>query len=45
MPKVGTGKNAKHFAYSDKGMAAAKKEAARTGKPLEKAPRPQRPGR
>ena len=30
MPKVGD----KHFSYSKRGVAAAKKEAKRTGKPL-----------
>ena len=30
MPKVGT----KHYSYTKAGMAAAKKEAARTGKPM-----------
>ena len=30
MPKVGT----KHFSYTPKGEAAAKREAARTGKPM-----------
>ena len=30
MPKVG----GKHFSYGPKGMAAAKKEAKRTGKPM-----------
>jgi hypothetical protein len=29
--------NKKHYSYSKKGVAAAKKEAKRTGKPLRKA--------
>jgi hypothetical protein len=33
MPKVGS----KHYSYSKRGVAAAKKEAKRTGKPLKKA--------
>ena len=33
MPRVGS----KHFAYSPKGMKAAKKEAKRTGKPMKNA--------
>jgi hypothetical protein len=32
MPKVGTGKSAKHFSYTKKGEAAAKREASRSGK-------------
>ena len=32
MPKVGK----KHYAYDDKGRAAAKKEARRSGKPVTK---------
>lgn len=32
MPKVGTGKSAKHFSYTKKGEAAAKREAAQSGK-------------
>jgi hypothetical protein len=32
MPKVGS----KHYSYSKRGVAAAKKEAKRTGKPLKK---------
>lgn len=35
MPTVGTGKNAKHFPYTAAGRAAAKKEAAKTGKNVE----------
>lgn len=31
MPKVGS----KHFSYTPKGIAAAKKEAEKTGKPLQ----------
>ena len=32
MPKVGSGKTAKHYSYPTAGRAAAEKEAARTGK-------------
>ena len=32
MPKVGSGKSAKHYSYTPAGRAAAKKEAKRTGK-------------
>ena len=34
MPKVGSGKTAKHYSYSKAGRAAATKEAKRTGKPV-----------
>jgi hypothetical protein len=34
MPTVGSGKGAKEFSYGKKGIAAAKKEAKRTGKSL-----------
>ena len=34
MPKVGTGKGAKHFSYDKAGIAAAKAEAEKTGKKL-----------
>lgn len=34
MPTVGTGKQAKEFPYTPAGIAAAKKEAKRTGQPL-----------
>jgi len=33
MPKVGS----KHYSYGKKGVAAAKKEAKRTGKPMKQA--------
>lgn len=36
MPKVGKGKQAKHFPYTKAGEKAAKKEAEKTGKPMEK---------
>lgn len=36
MPKVGSGKNAKHFAYTKAGYKAAAKEAKKTGKPISK---------
>jgi len=36
MPKVGS----KHYSYTKKGVAAARKEAKRTGKPLKKAKKP-----
>jgi len=36
MPKVGS----KTYSYSKKGVAAAKKEAKRTGKPMKKAKKP-----
>lgn len=32
MPKVGSGKTAKHYSYTTAGRAAATKEAKRTGK-------------
>ena len=32
MPKVGSGKTAKHYSYTTAGRAAAEKEAKRTGK-------------
>lgn len=35
MPRVG----AKHFSYGPKGQAAARKESARTGKPIVRAPK------
>lgn len=35
MPKIGTGRSAKHFAYTETGMQAAREESARTGKPLD----------
>lgn len=37
MPKIpqGKGKKAKHFAYDEAGMTAAREESARTGKPVE----------
>jgi len=34
MPKVGTGKDAKHFPYTKQGKEDAKKEARRTGKSM-----------
>ena len=34
MPKVGSGKTAKHYSYTTAGRAAAEKEAKRTGKPV-----------
>ena len=34
-PKVGS----KHYSYGPKGQAAARKEAARTGKPVVQAPK------
>lgn len=34
MPTVGSGASKKHFSYGKKGVAAAKKEAAKTGKPM-----------
>ena len=36
MPKVGR----KHYTYSKKGVAAAKKESKRTGTPIKKAKKP-----
>jgi len=36
MPKVGS----KTYSYTKKGVAAARKEAKRTGKPLKKAKKP-----
>lgn len=35
MPKVGSGKAAKKFPYTFPGIAAAKDEAKKSGKPLE----------
>ena len=34
MPKVGKGKGAKEYSYTPQGIAAAKKEAAKTGMPM-----------
>jgi hypothetical protein len=36
MPKVGS----KHYSYSKRGVAAAKKESKRTGTPIKKAKKP-----
>ena len=36
MPKVGTGKAAKHFGYGKAGQASAKKYAKKTGKKVVK---------
>ena len=36
MPKVGEGKDAKHFAYTRQGKIDAKKYAERTGKKVQK---------
>lgn len=39
MPKVGIGKNAKHFPYTPAGQAAANALAKRTGQPVVQAPK------
>jgi len=35
VPKVGTGKNARHFPYTPAGIAAAKAAAKKTGKKVQ----------
>lgn len=37
MPKVGSGKSAKHFSYTDAGKKAAKSYAMKTGKKMKTA--------
>jgi hypothetical protein len=42
MPKVGSGKSAKHYSYTTAGRAAAKKEAKRTGKSVTNTRKPKK---
>ena len=47
MPKVGTGKNARHYPYTPAGERAARQDASRTGQPMKRKslPKPPRKGK